>query len=435
MQAKSSYSSSVAAAPGDATARIQRAIDDCFLAGGGEVRIAAGEHHVRCIRLRSNVTLHLESGARLLASRNPADYDGIIVRDKVEPFDESLLDPADRLSVTSTNHWNNAIIRIYRAHDVAIVGEPGSVIDGQNCYDPEGEEKYRGPHGIGVHFSKNILCRGFTIQNTGNWSHRFCLSQDIRVENVSIRGGHDGLDFHACDRVLVEDCDIRTGDDCIAGFDNENLVVRHCRLNSSCSDFRIGGHGILVEDVEAWGPGESVFRGSLSKEDKEAGRIPPPEIGRYNTLSFFTFYGNERVRRQPGDIVFRNCRVKCVDKLMHYNFSGNERWQNGKPLADVTFDNVVAEGLSQPSIAYGTAENQLSVTMHNCSLAFAEEAPEMFRGAFIAKADFEALSVRNVLGPFFRLWSAPPSSLSAEKTEGVAHWFGEGTGAFTAKPI
>ena len=49
--------------------------------------------------------------------------------------------------------------------------------------------------------------------------------------------------------MLVEDCDIRTGDDCIAGFDNEGLTVRRCRLNSACSDFRIGGHGILVDAV------------------------------------------------------------------------------------------------------------------------------------------------------------------------------------------
>ena len=423
----------VAPEAGDATAQIQKAIDNCFRVGGGVVRIKTGEYAVKSIRLRSNVTLHLESGAHLLASRDPADYDGVIQRDKIEPFDESLLNPDDRLSIFSTNHWNNAIIRIYRAHDVAIVGDPGSVIDGQNCYDPEGEEHYRGPHGISVHFSKNILCRGFTIQNTGNWSHRFCLSQNIRVENVSIRGGHDGLDFHACDRVLVEDCDIRTGDDCIAGFDIESLLVRHCRLNSACSDFRIGGHGILAEDLEVWAPAEWPFRLSLPLEDRVAGHNPPG-VGRRNTLSFFTFYGNERVRRQPGDIIFRNCRIKDVDKLMHYNFSGNERWQKGKPLADVTFDNVVAKGLTQPSIAYGTAETPLSVTMRDCSLSCAEDTPEMFRGAFIDKANLDGFSVRNVCGPVFRLWSLPPS-LSALRTDGIAQWFGEGSGDFTVRPI
>ncbi len=418
----------------DATERIQKAIDTCFGAGGGEVRLGPGEHPVKGLRLRSNVTLHLESGARLLASRDPADYDGVVRSDTVEPFDENLLNANDRLSITSANHWNNAVIRIYRAHDAAVVGEPGSEIDGQNCYDPEGEENYRGPHGIGVHFSSNILCRGYTIRNTGNWAHRFCLSRDIRVEGVSIRGGHDGVDFHACDRALVEDCDIRTGDDCVAGFDNEGLAVRRCRLNSACSDFRIGGRGILVEDIEAWGPGESAFRGSLSKEDKMAGLIPPPGVGRRNTLSFFTFYGNARVRRQPGDIVFRNCRIRGVDKLMHYNFSGNEVWQNGRPLADVTFENVAAEGLGQPSVAYGTAEIPLALRMRGCSIAFADEAPELFRGAFIAETFLSGLRVCGLAGPAFRLWSPPPA-IHAGFLDGVQSFFGEGAGDFRTNTI
>lgn len=418
----------------DATPRIQEAIDACFRAGGGEVRIAAGEYHVTCIRLRSHVALHLESGARILASRDPADYDGLIVRDELEPFDASLLDPGDRLSITSTNHWNNAIIRVYRAHDVAIIGEPGSEIDGRNCYDPEGEEGYRGPHGIGVHFSSDILCRGYTIRDTGNWSHRFCLSQDIRIENVSIRGGHDGLDFHACDRVLVEGCDIRTGDDCIAGFDNEGLTVRRCRLNSACSDFRIGGRGILAEDLEAWGPAESAFRQSLPLEDRMAGRNPPSGVGRRNTLSFFTFYGSERVRNEPGNIVFRNCRVRNADKLMHYNFSGNERWQKGKPLADVTFENLHAEGLGQSSIAYGTAETPLALTMRECTITFGGDVSEFFRGAFIKSAVLRDLLVHGVKGPAFRLWSGPPAA-QTERVGGLSRLFEEGGGAFTAKPI
>ena len=65
----------------DATARIQRAIDDCFRAGGGMVRVAKGEYNVKSLRLRSNVTLYLESGVCLRASRNPLDYDGVVLGD------------------------------------------------------------------------------------------------------------------------------------------------------------------------------------------------------------------------------------------------------------------------------------------------------------------------------------------------------------------
>ena len=71
------------AADRDATAEIQARIDAAFLAGGGEVRVPAGTHHVRGLRLRGGVMLHLERGAVLLASRDPAAYDNVFADDAV----------------------------------------------------------------------------------------------------------------------------------------------------------------------------------------------------------------------------------------------------------------------------------------------------------------------------------------------------------------
>ena len=53
----------------NATELVQGAIDDAFRAGGGEVRVAPGLYSIRGIRLRGGVTLHLEAGAVLAASR------------------------------------------------------------------------------------------------------------------------------------------------------------------------------------------------------------------------------------------------------------------------------------------------------------------------------------------------------------------------------
>ena len=424
----------VAAADGDATERIQREIDDCFRVGGGVVRIAKGEHRVKSLRLRSNVTLHLERDARLVASRNPSDYDGIVQRDEVEPFDGGLLDSADRLSITSTNHWNNAIIRIYRAHDVAIVGEPGSEIDGRNCYDENGEEKYRGPHGIGVHFSSNVVCRGYTLRDAGNWSHRFCLSSDIRVEDVKVRGGHDGLDFHACDRVLVEGCDIQSGDDCVAGYDNDDMTVRRCRLNSACSVFRIGGRNILAEDIVAYGPGAFAHRYGLSEAEKRAG-VNPAEGGRRNTLSFFTNYGNARVRGRPCGIVFRNCRVEGIDRLMHLNFSGNERWQTGPCLEDVTFENVDASGLLHPVTAYARRENPLRIAFKDCRMSFRTPVKEFARGANISEISIENVEFKDVEGPLLLNWEDRIPDVKTNNLRGLSPSIRKADGPFASVAI
>lgn len=419
---------------GDATARIQAAVDDCFRAGGGTVRVAKGDHEITSVRLRSNVTLYLEREARLVASRDPSAYDGLIQRDAVEPFDGASLKTSDRFERTSTNHWNNGIIRVYRAQNVAIIGEPGSEIDGRNCFDEKGEEGYRGPHGISMHFVSNVVCRGYAIRNTGNWSHRICLSSDIIVENVTIRGGHDGLDFHGCDRIRVENCDIQSGDDCIAGFDNDVVDVRKCRLNSACSIFRLGGRHVRIDGVEAYGPAVYCHRYGLSPEELRAGTNPVGH-GRRNTLSFFTNYSSERVRGAPGDIEFRNCRVDGVDKFMHYNMSGNEQWQKGPGLRDVTFENVVATGLVQPLTAYAKADTPLRMALRNCSFEFREPVTEFIRGARIGEIVLDDVSIHGVSGPFLLKWLEPEPTIRAKGLRGLELSVRPAEEPFVCKPI
>lgn len=133
------------------TEAIQKAIDDCFLAGGGRVVIPCGIFLTGGLRIRSGVELYLETGAILKGSRDPEDYFAYR-EDKLEPVTiEELGDtPKTRRSAVSTSRWSNALIRALDAHDFAIIGEKGSYIDGDNAYDPEGEHNYRGPHGIGI---------------------------------------------------------------------------------------------------------------------------------------------------------------------------------------------------------------------------------------------------------------------------------------------
>ena len=53
------------------TEAFQKAIDHCFLAGGGEVEVPTGTYVVGDIRLRSNTTLHLLKNAVLKGSKTP----------------------------------------------------------------------------------------------------------------------------------------------------------------------------------------------------------------------------------------------------------------------------------------------------------------------------------------------------------------------------
>lgn len=426
------YAKDIAVTPvdGDATAVLQNAFDDCFRAGGGTVTVEKGVYSVKGLRLRSDTTLLLRSGAELRASRNCDDY-CILENDTLEPVDKGDFAPGvvwtparDRKTndfiVKPASRWNNGIIRIYRATNVRIIGEPGAVIDGCDSYDPIGEEHFRGVHGISVHASTNLVFTGYTIRNTGNWAHSVWRCADLTFNKLTILGGHDGVHVRACDRVEISDCMMNTGDDCVSGFDNEDVVVRGCKLNTACSAFRFGGRRVLVEDCRCWGPGEYPIRNSLPKEDRISGSHGKPGVGRRTMLSFFTYFSDFtlNVRHQPGDITVRNCFVDNAERFLHYNFSGNEPWQKNRPLESIRFVNTTATRIAQSLCAYGDEGTKLSLVLKDCRISFASPQSEFIRAAHLSRIVLDDVSVEGVEGACVRSWG-DVSEPDAKRLSGV----------------
>src|SRR5688572_8261350 len=60
------------------TAAIQAAVDACNAAGGGIVRVPAGNFLTATVFLKSNVTLHIDSGATITGSSTTSDYPDVI---------------------------------------------------------------------------------------------------------------------------------------------------------------------------------------------------------------------------------------------------------------------------------------------------------------------------------------------------------------------
>src|SRR4051812_39554872 len=55
------------------TVAINKAIEECS-ASGGQVRVSPGRYLSGSIRLRSNVTIYLDAGARIIGTTNLAEY-------------------------------------------------------------------------------------------------------------------------------------------------------------------------------------------------------------------------------------------------------------------------------------------------------------------------------------------------------------------------
>lgn len=398
------------------TTAIQAAIDHCFNLGGGEVIVPEGVYLTGGIRLRSNITLYLQKNAVLKGVRDPEEYYGY-AHDTVEPlkpeqitdagyvglwmihgeteYDEN--DSRYRFKRIPGSRWNNALIRAIDAENVAIIGEEGSVIDGDNCFDAIGEEKYRGPHAVCFFNVKNIHFSGYTVKNSANWAHNMLFCENIAVKNVKVEAGHDGFDAAVCRNISITDCEFYTGDDCIAGFGNTNVLVERCILNSSCSAFRFGGTNVSIKNCKAYAPGKYSFRGGLTNEEKASGVMATSERARNNMLSFFTYYADYSVPipDEPGNIVIEDCEICGADRFLHYNFSGNETWQRYRPMRNITFKNIKATNVSMPMTLYGTESNKVELTMENIFIHMREgsTAEELIRACHYSRISIDHMQV------------------------------------------
>ncbi len=355
------------------TEKIQKAIDDCFLAGGGRVLIPCGVYVTGSLRIRSHVELYLESGAILKGSRNPEDYFGYR-EDKLEPvtIEEVGKTPKTGRSAISTSRWSNGLLRAFDAEDIAVVGEKGSYIDGCNCYDPQGENDFRGPHGMSFWRCRGIRLEGYTFINSSNWCHAIFQSQDITVRNISVYGGHDGVDVRTCDNVIVEDYKFYTGDDCIAGFDNNDVVIRNCILNTACMPLRFGGNNVLVENCVS---DERRFAGRLrmSLEDKVCGELTNASL-RHESHTAFSYYCDHRadLRKPAENIVIRNCRFDQERELIRLEFDGLHRWCCNRSLRSIRFEDCQISDLIATGMLWGDANEKVICCFKNVTISCRE---------------------------------------------------------------
>ena len=326
------------------TRTIQKAIDSCAVTGGGEVLFQAGTYLTAGIQLKSNVTLTLRKGAILLGSDKYSDYE-----DDAFIFGKDL-------------------------SDITINGE--GTIDGADCYNPGGEEGFRGPHCIRLINCKNIILKGFTIKNSANWAINCRYCSFAKVDRVSIRGGHDGLHTRFCDNFKVTGCDFRTGDDSFAGNDNRDFEISACLVNTSCNGFRLGCMNLSVKHCTLWGPGESMHK--IQK--------------RNNMLSAFVHFSpeDEHPHLQSGNWTIEDITVRDVDNFYIYNYK-NGLWQTGQPVTTIKFRGVKATGILSAFYIIGDSALRFSMSIKNSSFIFREGAisnSDTFEGAKLHSTDF-----------------------------------------------
>lgn len=329
------------------TNAIQAAIDAAAVSGGAVV-FPEGCWRTGGLILKSGVTLILKSGAEIEASRDERDY------------------PGER-------RWYRGIIRADNAHDIGIIGEPFSRINGMNCFDARGEEDFRGPHGILFSNCTDVVLSGYTVKDSGNWAHALFHCSRVKTDSLKVYGGHDAFDFHDSEDVEISNCEFHTGDDCIAGYANRNCRVHDCIFDTSCQAIRIGGADLVFERCRMTDHSAFGHRYALSPEEKERS-VTNGDKSKHGAVAAVIYYCDNRwkIDRPQKNLVFRDCDFQSCGRAFSYNYDGRDMWSCCHPLESALFEGCRFSGIKNTDSIYSDAERPIELTFRKCTFAAAE---------------------------------------------------------------
>jgi polygalacturonase len=233
------------------TDAINKAIDAASASGGGTVYFPAGDYLSFSIRLKSNITLHLDNGANLIAA---VPVPGQAGYDAPEP------NQWDMYQDFGHSHWRNSLIWGENLENIAITGHGRITGNGLTRNSRPGQGP--GNKAIALKLCRNVILKDISILRGGH----FCLLatgvDNMTIDNVKLDTNRDGFDIDCCRHVRISNCSVNSPfDDAIVlkssfglGFARvtEDITITNC----SVSGFDIG----------------TFLNGTYMKN--EAGRVP-----------------------------------------------------------------------------------------------------------------------------------------------------------------
>ncbi|MDB5455133.1 MAG: hypothetical protein JWP92_718, partial [Caulobacter sp.] len=224
------------------TAAVNKAIDYVAARGGGVVYFPPGTYACYTIRLKSQITLHLDAGAVILAASTP--WEGM-----ANGYDVAEPGAGNAFQDYGHSHWRNSLIWGEDLHDLAIVGAGlihGKGLSRGHRFDgdpPDISAPGVGNKAIALKNCRNVLLRDFRILQ-GGWFALLATGVDnMTIDNLVVDTNRDGLDIDCCRNVRVTNCTVNSPwDDGICpkssfalGYarPTENLTISDCYVTGN----------------------------------------------------------------------------------------------------------------------------------------------------------------------------------------------------------
>ncbi|MCK4635619.1 MAG: glycoside hydrolase family 28 protein [Candidatus Moranbacteria bacterium] len=384
----------------------KKAIEDCSNKGGGTVKVPVGEWLLNGpIHFKSNINLFLEEGSIITFSSEPTDYIPVVKTryEGMELMNFSLMIYIpDCVNVAITgkgiiqknnnpNGWNDfkeketeAKRRLYNMflEDVAVENRIFGKVD-----------DYIRTSFIQPYNSKNVLIENVTVKDGPMWTIHSLYTENLIIRNVNIETSApntDGIAIDSSKNVLIENNNIRSGDDAIViksgrdkdgwrvGKSSENIVIRNNIVEES--------HGAVTIGSEMSGDVRNVFVEDLIVEKSNNGLRIKTKAGRSGIIE---------------NVVFRNILIKNSDKeaiKINFRYGGEDSETTKEPeMRNIEFCDIkIINNGKKTIIRFKGFKNKVNGVLFKNIQVEGEKI-------FVKLKDINNINFKNVSIPFFEI--------------------------------
>ncbi len=404
------------------TARIQAAMDSCAKGQAVELK-AEGGHNIFLagpLQLKPGVTLLVDSGVALFASRNPRDYD-------VSP---------GGCGIVSERGAGGRGCKAWIVADHA----PGSGIMGDGAIDARGGAKLLGkdvtwwdlaktakvldqaqavPRMLSVRQSDDFTLYRITMRNSPNFhvgvdqTNGF-TAWGVKIQTPKTARNTDGIDPSSSTNVTITHCEITTGDDNVAiktGMQGAaaHMTITHNRFYS--------GHGMSIGSGTAGGVSD-ILVSDLSIDGADNGIRIKSDRSRGGVV--------ERVTYE--NVCIRNVTNPIVLTSMYTTFPGTRL-----PIyRDITLKDVHSVTPGWITLLGLDAEHKIGVTYDNVVVDRQPSEQTHIENADLHTASGQSvpLACDNRFAPFPEIPTAPAAVVTAPPEDKTLYVAASGTGDY-----
>ncbi|TGE03696.1 glycoside hydrolase family 28 protein [Hymenobacter fodinae] len=404
------------------TAVIQQAIDACSQKGGGVVLIPRGHWRTGPLEMRSNVNLHVATGALVQFTNQRSDFK--LIKTNWEGLEavrnQPLIYGKNLENVAITGHGildgaGEAWHMVQKGRSLEgewkqLVASGGVLNEKQDRWYPTAqslkgttvkeagvlnEEKqriedftdikdYLRPDFLVLDGCKRLLLESVTFQNSPAWTVHPMMSQDIIIRNVNVLNGPytpntDALDLESCKNGVVENCTFSAGDDAICiksgrneqgrkrAMPTENFIIRNCTV------YR--GHGGFVIGSEMSGGARNIYASNLTFIGTDIGIRFKTTRGRGGVVEDI-FLENIDMKDIPGEAILFDMYYMIKDPTPQVAGSKERPVSPARPVDETTpqfrkiqMRNVTCNGARTAMLVRGLPEMAIKdISLENATL-------------------------------------------------------------------